>query len=167
MSTLRERLQTKAPRRIVQPVQLTPPDAVETTLVLDITNALVAPIPDDETPEQATERIRLAEERMARLEQLRADRYVEIPFVAMDSKLWEKIVALHPSPEGADGGMNWRDALPEVAALCCDDDSMQDDDAWREVLDAGDGWSHGELLGLWGALLSINTDHPGTHLPKG
>ena len=61
-----------------------------------------------------------------------------------------------------------------MAALCCDDESMQDDDAWRAILygitddgvDNETGWSYGELLGLWGALLSINAEHPSAHVPK-
>jgi hypothetical protein len=41
---------------------------------------------------------------------------------------------------------------------------MQDDDAWTEILGE---WSHGEKVGLWGALLSINAEHPSAHVPKG
>lgn len=150
MSSLRERLASKAPRRVVQPVQIAPPSTEEVDLVADLTEAIVNGEQDSTKAEQ--------------LEAMRSERYVEVPFAAVDSKLWEKVAATHPAPEGMDGGMDWRAALPVVAALCCEDESLQDDDAWTEILAS---WSHGELVGLWGALLSINTDHPSPHLPKG
>jgi hypothetical protein len=146
--TLRERLAQKRRRRVVQPVQIAPPSEREEQVVADLSLAVV------EGREVDT----------AELEQLRADRYVEVAFSALDPDVWEKVAATHPSPTGADGGLDWHKALPVVAALCCEDESMQDDDAWRDTLAT---WSHGELLGLWGALLSINADHPGAHVPKG
>ena len=101
---------------------------------------------------------------LRKIERLREARYVTVGFTAMDSDTWEKVVSTHPAPEGHDGGMDWKKALPTVAALCCEDESMQDDEAWTELLT---GWSHGEQVSLWGALLNINTDHPAPHVPKG
>jgi hypothetical protein len=157
--TLRERLAQKRRRRVVQPVQIAPPSEREQVVVADLSLAVVEGREVD-----ATE-----------LEQLRAERYVDVAFSALDPDVWEKIAATHPSPTGADGGLDWRAALPIVAALCCEDPSMQDDAAWRETLygitddgvDGDTGWSYGELLGLWGALLSINAEHPSAHVPKG
>lgn len=151
MSTLRERLASKAPRRVVQPVQIAPAGAEEAALAAEWLAKVQA---DPETAGDPPEALTALQEA----------RQVEVPFRAIDSKEWEKVVAVHPAKEGDDAGMDWRAALPVVAALCCEDESMQDDDAWREILD---GWSHGELVGLWGALLSINTNAPAAHLPKG
>jgi hypothetical protein len=146
--TLRDRLQQKRRRHVVQPVQIAPPTEREQEVVADLSLAVVEGRQID-----ATE-----------LDALRSARYVDVAFTALESTVWEKIAATHPSPSGADGGLDWRRALPVVAALCCDDPSMQDDDAWTEILGE---WSHGEKVGLWGALLSINAEHPSAHVPKG
>lgn len=148
MPTLRERLAQKARRRTVQPVQIAPATPEEVELVATLAVAAVAGNDVDAAP----------------LEAMRAERYVEVGFTALDDEVWEKVAATHPSPEGEDGGLDWRKALPVVAALCCEDESMQDDDAWVEVLAS---WSHGEKVGLWGALLAINSQAPAAHLPKG
>lgn len=147
MSTLRERLAQKKRRRTVQPVQLDPPTAEETELVAALSLAAVKGKPIDTT----------------RLEELRAERHVEVSFSALDSEVWEKVAATHPSPSGEDAGLDWLKALPVVAALCCDDESMQDDEAWAETLE---DWSHGEKVHLWGALLAINAEAPAAHVPK-
>lgn len=152
MSTLRERLAKKSPRRTVQPVQLCEPTPAEDEMVTALSVLAI----EEKRP--------LTEEELAPLDALRAERYVEVGFAAVESEVWEKIAATHPAPEGEDGGLDWRKALPVVAALCCEDESMQDDEAWTEVLAP---WSHGEKVGLWGALLSINAQAPAAHLPKG
>lgn len=146
--TLRDRLATKKRRHVVQPVQIAPPTDREQTIVADLTIAATQGRDIDTTE----------------LEQLRAERFVDVRFEALDPEVWEKIAATHPAPSGADGGLDWRSALPVVAALCCDDPSMQDDDVWREQFAV---WSYGELVGLWGALLNINTAHQSAHVPKG
>jgi hypothetical protein len=152
MPTLRERLAAKDRRRTVQPVQLTEPTPEESDLIATLTMLAV------------TEGRELTADELAPLDALRSERYVDVGFAAVDSDVWEKIAATHPAAEGEDGGMDWRRALPVVAALCCEDESMQDDEAWLDTLAS---WSHGEKVGLWGALLSINAQAPAAHLPKG
>lgn len=151
MTTLRDRLLGKTRRRVVQPVQVAPQSEEEATLAAEWLAAIAG---GSDTADALRER----------LEAMQAERVIDVPFSAIDSDVWEKIAARHPALEGEDSGMDWRAALPEVAALCCDDESLQDDDAWRQVLAT---WAHGELVGLWGALLAINVDHPSAHLPKG
>lgn len=155
MTTLRERLSAKRARQVVQPVQIEECGEDEAALVAEVLLAISNGASDDDLTEKRKQ-----------IDALRAERYVEVPFTAMDDEVWEKVAARHPAPEGEDGGMDWRAALPEVAALCCDDESLQDDDVWRDLLREGGGWSHGEKVVLWGALLGINTRAPAAHLPK-
>jgi hypothetical protein len=152
MASLRERLESKTRRRTVQPVQLATATQAEVDLVSDLT-VLVVEQGREPTPDE-----------LAPLVALREARHVDVGFAALDSDVWEKVAATHPAPEGEDRGLDWRKALPVVAALCCEDESMQDDEAWAQVLAT---WSHGEKVALWGALLSINAEAPQAHLPKG
>ena len=51
-----------------------------------------------------------------------------------------------------------------LAGLCAEDESLQDDAVWVELLDS---WSHGEKLTLWSALVGVNTVALSPHIPKG
>ena len=158
MSTLRERLAAKKRRSIVVPIQLEHADEREQELLVQWAEAVAR---------EAKGEVELADSPAdALLEQIneaRDGRHVDVRFTAMDGEVWEKVVAEHPSPEGEDAGMDWLAALPVVAAVCCDDESMQDDDPWAELLAV---MSHGERLTLWNALLHLNTDAPAAHVPK-
>lgn len=90
----------------------------------------------------------------------------QVAFTACDGDEFEKVVAVYPAEDGADGGMDWRAALPVVAALCAEDEELQDDEWWAEQL-ASPSWTHGERLGLWQELLALNTARPAVHVPKG
>ena len=82
--TLRERLAQKRRRRVTQPVQIAPPSEHEQQVIATLSAAVVAGQEIDTTE----------------LEQLRAQRYVDVGFTALDPGLWEKIAATHPSPTG-------------------------------------------------------------------
>lgn len=146
MTTLRERLAAKHRRRIVVPVVVAQPteEAVQAA-----TLALL------DTGEDGRSQV---------VDDLRATSVVDVGFVAVDGRSFEAVASAHPSSDGADGGMDWGAALPVLAALCAEDESLRDDDAWRGLLES---WSHGERLTLWGALLRLNTAAEAPHLPKG
>ena len=157
MSTLRERLATKKRRAVTVPIQLEPAGEDEQGLIAKWAEAASREA-GGETPAESAGSIAEA------IAAAREARHAEVAFTAMDGSVWEKIVAEHPSPEGEDAGMDWLAALPVVAAVCCDDESMQDDEPWTDLVAE---MSHGERLTLWNALLHLNTDAPQAHVPKG
>lgn len=167
-ATLRERLAAKKRRTTVQPIQLEGPSEREGELVVEYAEAAAAEVAGKKPA-------RPSDDILAEVTELRDARYVDAEFTAMEPKVWESIVAQYPSPEGRDAGMDWRRAMPVVAAICCTDESMQDDELWLDVLEGparDDGtrpglWSHGELISMWNALLHLNTDAPAAHVPKG
>lgn len=107
-----------------------------------------------------------AEELQADVERMQESTLARVSFTALDPNDFENVVAAYPSEEGADGGMDWKAALPVLAALCADDEDLQDDEWWSEQL-AGGSWSHGERLSLWQALYHINSTTPNPYLVKG
>jgi MoxR-like ATPase len=156
METLRDRLAAKKRRRVVVPVELDSPspEALEQIVSLQ-RSGLAALEAGDLDGLQEVQR---------QVEDLRALTHVDVTFVALSAQDWEKIVTAHPSPEGDDAGVDAVAALPVLAALCAEDESLQDDDVWRALLAE---WGRGETLALWGALLRLNTSAWEPHVPKG
>lgn len=149
--TLAQRLAAKQPRRVVLPVDVEPLSEEQQARVVELLALCAA------GGEGATAA-------MAEATEIRDSARVDVEFHAMDASTWEKIVAAHPAPEGDDGGVDRIVALPIVAAICAADESLQDDDVWRVLLES---WSYGEKLLLWGTLLSLNSASPQPHVPKG
>ena len=73
-------------------------------------------------------------------------------------------IASLPTDSIAPYGIGLLTAGLVLAALCADDESLQDDEAWTALLD---GWSHGERLTLWIALHNLNELAPAPFVPKG
>lgn len=154
--SIRDRLATKKPARVVVPVvvdELSPERAAQLA-ELQMRAVQCASAGDRDGANAAVEAAR----------DLTATVQVDVEFVALPAVDFEAVVASHPSPDGDDSGLDWRSALPVLAALCATDPDLADDGWWRNHLSA---WSSGELLTLWGALLRLNTAAPAAHLPKG
>lgn len=153
--TLAERLAAKSRRRVVVPVDVDP-SAERDARVAELQARAMASASAGETG--------ALDGLVEQVEAIRREGQVDVAFVATDGATFEKIAGAYPSEDGSDSGMDWRAALPVVAALCAEDESLQDDETWRGLLDS---WSHGERLTLWSALLRLNTAAPAPHLPKG
>jgi len=158
MSSLRDKLAAKARRRAVVPVevgQLT--DADERRVVALQAQLLLALRDGDEDQAQSLQ---------GDIDALKDSVVVAVHFTALDPTDFEKVTAAYPSEDGADNGLDWHAALPVLAALCADDEDLQDDEWWADQLAAGT-WNQGEQLALWQALLHINTTAPSPYIPKG
>ncbi len=149
--TLRDRLAAKTRRRVVVPVQVAEmsEDAAAELLGLQRSALTAAASGDLSAMEGLADRV----------DALREGATVPVAFVATDA--FEKVLAAYPDDEG---GTDWLAALPMLAGLCAEDESLQDDAAWVELFGA---WSHGEKLTLWSALLNLNTAAPSPTVPKG
>ena len=155
--SLRDRLAAKQRRRVVVSVEVSvmEPDQAEaiTTAQAELLAALTSGKTDVEDLREA-------------VEQAQARNRAEVAFTACTPDEFEKVAAAYPAPAGGDGGLDWQAALPVVAALCADDEDLQDDQWWAEQLTSGT-WGYGERMGLWQELLSLNTARPAAHIPKG
>lgn len=150
MTVLAERLARKRARRVVLPVDVEPLSDEQQARAVELLAAAAAGGEG-------------AAEAMAEATAIRDSARVDVEFQAMDALVWERIVAAYPAPEGDDGGVDRIAALPVVAAICAVDESLQDDDTWRDLLES---WSYGERLLLWGTLLTLNSASPQPHVPK-
>ena len=156
MSTLRERLTAKQRRRVVVPVVVAPADGDRDERLRTAQAEMLAAASEGDPG------VLVSAQRL--IDDIESEGVVEVGFTAVDFDTWEKVSAAHPSKDGSDGGMDWTSALPVVAALCADDESLQDDEAWADLMA---GWSHGERLTLWLALHNLNELAPAPYLPKG
>jgi len=154
--TLRERLAAKQRRRVVVPVSVASPDGDRDERLRTAQTEMLAAAGTGDA-----EALAAAQQR---IDDIDAEGVEEVAFTAVDFATWEKVSTAHPSKDGTDSGVDWVTALPVVAALCADDESLQDDEAWTALLD---GWSHGERLTLWIALHNLNELAPAPFVPKG
>lgn len=155
---LRERLAAKSPRRAVVPVDLGPVSDDQAADVAGMQAEMLRAVKAGDTDAVA--------DLQTRIEQAQSQHIAEVGFTAVPPDVWEQVVAKFPSPEGVDSGMDWKSALPFVAAVCADDEELQDDEWWTQQLESGN-WTAGERLTLWQALLHINTSTPNAYVPKG
>lgn len=158
MST-RERLAAKRRRRVVVSVEVAPMGDDQAARVVAARTALLTLIVGKGEGEQTQDEARAA------LEAAESENKAAVAFTALDPADFEKVIAAFPSPDGADGGMDQARALPVLAALCADDEELQDDEWWAEQLTSG-AWGYGERLDLWQQLLALNTARPAVHVPK-
>ncbi len=156
-ASLRERLAAKTRRRAVVPIELGQLGDEEQRRVVEAQAAILRAIKEGDEGEA----LRLQSE----VEAIQSSVIAKVVFVALAPDEFEKVAAAYPSEEGQDGGLNWKVALPMLAALCAEDEELQDDVWWTEQLDGGE-WSQGERLALWRTLLHINTSTPDPYVPK-
>lgn len=155
--SIRERLAGKQRRRLVVPVEVAPVGEDQAARITSAQASLLAAFTKGESdPVAAREAVEAAQ----------AENRADVAFTALEPAEFEKVVAAFPSPDGSDGGMDREKALPVLAALCADDEELQDDEWWSEQFASG-SWGYGEQLGLWHDLLALNTVRPASHVPKG
>jgi hypothetical protein len=152
--SLRDRIAAKQRRRAVVPVQVAAATDDQATRATSLRAELVRAVASSNHDDT----VRLTDELAA----VEGENSVEVGFTALHPSEFEKVLNAFPAP---DGGMDQDKALPVLAALCADDEDLQDDAWWAEQLASG-AWSYGERAAIWGALLSINTNAPGAYVPK-
>lgn len=153
---LRDRLASKQRRRVVVSVELTPMGEDQAARVTAAQTELLAALTKGEDSQALRDAVEAAQ----------GENRVDVGFTACADDVFEKVAAAYPAQDGKDGGFDWHAALPVVAALCADDEDLQDDEWWAEQFESGT-WGHGEKLGLWQELLMLNTARPAAHVPKG
>jgi len=163
---LRARLEQKARRRIVVPLQVSDPgealEALQATVhrraVLELTGRLDA-------------------DEVATLDTLRAQaqaevdgHYLLLELSAMSPADWEALIASHPPLEDSQDSWDWDAVLPEALAACCSQDVDQPVDAewWAEQLESTPPrWTWAERNELRSAIVHLHGDTPGAFVPKG
>jgi hypothetical protein len=159
--SLRAQLEAKARRRIVVPIPITDPgdearrraEQAQATLTI----ARTAGVDGDRLHE-----LELAATAAAAL---LAEHTVPVELLALPAADWEALRNAHlPADERED--LDWTALLPAALAACAADESLQDEDWWRERL-ADDAWSDGDLLALRRAVINVNQWAPQAYLPKG
>lgn len=164
MSDLRSRLEAKARRCAVLPVQVSDPgDAARRVAELERQAVFVASGLVQRTDEQRA----LDEEALADARAQLAEHVVDVELQALAGDAFEQITSAFPGTDpGEDGGMDWRAALPALLAASAVDEDLRDVDWWTEQL-AADHWAHGERLKAWQTVLALNTRTPAPRLGKG
>lgn len=153
---LRDRLASKQRRRVVVSVEIAPMGEDQATRVAAAQTELLAALTKGGDTDSLREAVEVAQ----------GENRADVGFTACADDVFEKVAAAFPAQDGGDGGFDWHTALPVVAALCADDEDLQDDAWWAEQFESGT-WGHGEKLALWQELLALNTARPAVHVPKG
>lgn len=152
--SLRDQLEAKARRRCVVPVPVTDPGPARQR-VEDAALAIVA-------AGEGADRDGLT----ADLEQARAALdacAVEVALQAPAPADAEAILSTHLDD---DGSPDYEAALPELLAVCVEDEDLRDVDWWRAQL-ARPEWTLGEGRGLLLGVLYLVADGPRPLVPKG
>ena len=160
MTSLREQLDGKARRRCVVPVPVRDPGPARQrheAAVLAVAAASGAP--EDARPtamEAAGAELDAATAELAACT-------VDITLAAPSAADAEAVQSRHL---GDDGGVDYTAALPDLLALCAEDESLRDADWWREAL-ARPEWGPSEVAGLRLGVLYLVADPIRPLLPKG
>lgn len=157
--SLREQLEQKQRRRLVQPIQVSNPSA-DQQVWMGVTAALqmAQNKPDDERDDAAIASLQTQQE--ASWERVRTH-YVDVELQSMRRDDWNAAMTEWHS----DDGVNWAAALAPLLAASCIDPDLQDVGWWQARLDE-DAWSEGDTNSLRMALLALNVDGLDARLPK-
>lgn len=159
--SLRERLEAKARRRIVVPVQVSDPgDEARRRAEQAVTARNIAGYAGLQG-EKLTELDAEVEAAEAAL----ADHSVPVELLAMPAADWEALVALIV-PADESKPVDWTTGLPLALAACCVDESLRDAEWWAERL-LDPAWASGDVAALRRAVISLHDWSPASYLPKG
>lgn len=163
--SLRSRIEAKARRRVVYPVQVTDPTA--TAAALAEAERLVALYTATTAPDDASDEDR---ERLAKAEALRdaaraehASHYAEVTFRALSPDEFEALAASYRDDAG---GLDTKALSAPLAAACAEDEDLRDEEWWAEQLTGG-SWNTAEVGVLTTTLLDLNYSSPSAIVPKG
>lgn len=162
--SLRSRIEAKARRRVVYPVQVTDPTAAAAALAE--AERLVALYTATTASDGASDEDR---ERLAKAEALRdaartqhAEHYVEVTFQALSPADFEALAAGYRDDEG---DLDTANLGAPLAAACAVDEDLRDEAWWAEQL-AGGAWNTAEVSVLTTTLLQLNYSSPSALVPK-
>lgn len=161
MTSLREQLEAKERRRLVQPIQISNPGG-DHQIWMGVTAALQLEQNKSDEDRNDTVVANLQKQLEDAWDRLRSH-YADIELQSMPRDDWN---AAMTEWQGEDG-INWAAALaPLLAASCTDPDPMlHDPEWWQERLDQ-DTWSEGDINSVRMALLALNVDGLDARLPK-
>lgn len=159
--TLADRLAARERRREYFTVRVTDPGPAEARAAALRQQLVVA---------RATgEGVDLVEAELTAAEDALQACYEVVWFRALTPKRFERLVAAHTDDEGE---VDQDALLPDLAAACAEDESVQDPEVWRAMLfpedDTDATWTTGEQRALYHLLfLVLNNSAPQVTLPKG
>lgn len=159
MTSLREQLEAKQRRRLVQPIQISNPSGDEqawmgVTAALQVEQGKPAEERNDAAVAHLQKQLDDAWERVR-------SHYVDIELQSMPRDDWNAAMTEWSGEDGID----WAAALAPLLAASCTDPDLQDVTWWRDQL-AMDSWSEGDTNGLRMVLLALNVDGLDPRLPK-
>lgn len=159
MTSLRERLEAKERRRLVQPIQVSDSSEDQQSW-LGVTAALQVAQQkhDDERDDAAIKNLQAQLD--AAWERVRSH-YVDVVLQSMPRADWN--AAMHEWQ--GDDTIDWAEALAPLLAASCVDEELRDEQWWKEQL-ARDSWAEGDTDSLKAALLHLNTDALDARYPK-
>ena len=159
MTSLREKLEAKQRRRLVQPIQISNP-AEDQRVWMGVTAALQLEQnkPDEERNDAVVANLqRQLDEALGRYQA----HFVEVELQSMPRDDWNAAM----TEWQGDDGIDWAAALAPLLAASCTDPDLQDVIWWQNQL-AQDSWSEGDTNALRFALLALNVDGLDPRLPK-
>lgn len=164
MSSLRDRLDRKGPRKITIPILVD--DHVAAAAVLQAATVAADAAAFNPAVDEV-ERERLEHERDL-AEQAYRDCWAEVEFRGHPAEV-EALVVEHTLEDAGDGepGVDRAAVLPKLAALCAVDIELQDEAWWADQL-ASDAWTDAERDHLWAMLFAhLHYSLPSPVLGKG
>lgn len=111
------------------------------------------------------EEVTRAREAVAAAQRAEADCYEHVTVTALPADEFEALVDAHPTRDGDAGGVPWHTATfrPALLAACVDADMTEQD--WAAYF--AESGSVGDQVGLYNAVLEVNTRTPEPSIPKG
>ena len=159
MTSLREQLEAKQRRRLVQPIQISNP-AADNQIWMGVTAALQVEQSKSDEDRNDTVVANLQKQLDQAWERVRAH-YVDIELESMRRDDWNAAMTEWHGEDGID----WAKALAPLLAASCTDEDLQDAGWWQSQLEQ-DSWSEGDTNSLRMALLALNVDGLDARLPK-
>ena len=158
MTGLRARLEAKLRRRVVVPVPLGDPGDAERRLAEALAQAAAARgvAGFEQAAEVLEQEARDAADAVSACT-------AEVMLVAPPAGDVEAVMAGHLDGSGTP---DYEAALPDLLALCAEDEELRDADWWRAQL-ARPEWSAGEVASLKLAVLHLVANGPEPQVPKG
>jgi hypothetical protein len=154
---LREKLESKARKRLVVPIQVSDP-TVEHQAYMGAAAALqVARSKEEATPEYIAQ----LEKQVVDAGERYRQHFVEVELQSLDRVDWNAAMSKWMGDEYID----WDAALAPLLAESCTDPDLKDEAWWAERL-AGAEWSEGDVDGLKQAVLALNVASMEARYPK-
>lgn len=159
MTSIKEHLESKQRRRLVQPIQITNP-AEDQQIWMGVTAALQVQQnkPDDERDNAVIANL---QKQLDQAWERWRSHYADVELQSMPRSDWNAAMTEWQGEDGVD----WPAALAPLLAACCVDEDLRDPEWWRTQL-GQESWSEGDTNSLRMAVLALNVDGLDARLPK-